>query len=82
MSGTACGAVADALVKRGIRLLAGVSSFGMGGTNCHVLLASAPNSVGQRPALLSVDEDRLLDVEIRWLGHLLRNGALRQGNPR
>lgn len=25
----------------------GVSSFGTGGPNCHVLLASAPNGVGQ-----------------------------------
>ncbi|MEU7474409.1 type I polyketide synthase [Lentzea sp. NPDC042327] len=30
--------------------LAGVSSFGMGGTNCHVVLASAPAAVSPQPS--------------------------------
>jgi histidine ammonia-lyase/phenylalanine ammonia-lyase len=31
-----------------------------------------------RSAFPSVDEDRPLDVEIRWIGQLIRNGKLRQ----
>jgi acyl transferase domain-containing protein len=32
------------------RLIAGVSAFGMGGTNCHVILASAPAPARRPPA--------------------------------
>src|SRR5205807_6731735 len=44
--------------RPGQRLVAGVSSFGMGGTNCHVVLAEGPARralalAGDRPAVLT-----------------------------
>ncbi|KPH98738.1 6-deoxyerythronolide-B synthase, partial [Actinobacteria bacterium OK074] len=43
-----------------LRLIAGVSSFGMGGTNCHVLLAEAPETT---PRTTDVLPDALPDAD-------------------
>ncbi|WP_063765500.1 type I polyketide synthase [Herbidospora cretacea] len=40
----------------GDRLVAGVSSFGMGGTNCHLVLAEAPASTESPPTVGGPDE--------------------------
>ncbi|WP_207945542.1 type I polyketide synthase [Actinomadura sp. 7K534] len=57
-------------------LVAGVSSFGMGGTNCHVVLAEpdvteptpeADRPAGVRPFLLSARSERALRAQARLL---------------
>ncbi|TDE34841.1 type I polyketide synthase [Actinomadura sp. 6K520] len=57
-------------------LVAGVSSFGMGGTNCHVVLAEpditestpeAGHSAGVRPFLVSARSERALRAQARLL---------------
>ncbi|TDC98000.1 SDR family NAD(P)-dependent oxidoreductase [Actinomadura sp. 7K507] len=57
-------------------LVAGVSSFGMGGTNCHVVLAEpdvtestpeAGHSAGVRPFLVSARSERALRAQARQL---------------
>ena len=65
------------------RLLAGVSSFGFGGTNAHVVLASAPrepaaqSSAGTSvsPLLLSAPTPAALRDVAKQYASVLRNGA-------
>ncbi|WP_283164965.1 type I polyketide synthase [Streptomyces sp. HU2014] len=72
--------------KDGAPLLAGVSSFGMGGTNCHVVLEEAPGverARAARPAtparvplvLSGRSEQALRDQAARLRDHLERTGA-------
>ncbi len=64
-------------------LLAGVSSFGMGGTNCHLVLSSPPES----PPAPVVAEDRAVPVVLSGVGaEAVRAQAARlrsfvDGNP-
>ncbi|WP_433655141.1 type I polyketide synthase [Nocardia sp. CA-128927] len=56
-------------------LVAGVSSFGMGGTNCHVVLSQVPRSAATRPtASDSADTDTSL---VPWLVSGKTDQALR-----
>ncbi|WP_078956042.1 type I polyketide synthase [Streptomyces sp. NRRL B-1140] len=56
------------------RLLAGVSSFGMGGTNCHVVLAEAP-AAEEPPAERPATADGAL---VPWVLSARSPGALRE----
>ncbi|WP_143264319.1 type I polyketide synthase, partial [Amycolatopsis kentuckyensis] len=70
------------------RLVAGVSSFGVGGTNCHVVVAEAPASVPPEdvaaddvPLVLSARSAAALHAQARALaGHLADHPGLAHGD--
>ncbi|KDN17299.1 hypothetical protein DV20_37340 [Amycolatopsis rifamycinica] len=70
------------------RLVAGVSSFGVGGTNCHLVLAEAPVvpqpedvAAGDVPLVLSARSAPALPAQARALaGHLAEHPELAHGD--
>lgn len=71
-------------VTEGVPRRAGVSAFGMGGTNAHVVLEEAPDLEGAKPAArepwhvfsLSAKSDAALTDLVRHYVHGLRSGDL------
>ncbi|HZN18590.1 MAG TPA: beta-ketoacyl synthase N-terminal-like domain-containing protein, partial [Micromonosporaceae bacterium] len=58
-------------------LVAGVSAFGMGGTNCHVVAAEAPLAAGARPAVVPGAPDSPPAAVVGWAVSAHTAAALR-----